>query len=75
MIYALTYRNVLAKRGFIFRDIHKIQGMSSSNSGYSIQKIFGGKIHSRTPTFGAEVHKSSIRVKRLHNKNEISELN
>ena len=30
--------------------------------------------YSRTRTFGAEVHKSNIRVKRWHNKYEISEL-
>ena len=72
--YALAQRNVFAKRGFIFRDIHKIQGRSSSNSGYTIQKIFGWKIYSRTRTFGAEVHKSNIRVKRWHNMYEISEL-
>ena len=31
-------------------------------------------ILARTRTFGAEVHKSSIRVKRRHNKYENSEL-
>ena len=62
--YAPTWRNVFALRGFIFRDIHKKQGRSSSNSGYRIQKICGWKIYSRTRTFGAEVHKSNIRVKR-----------
>ena len=36
--YALTQLNVFALRGFIFRDIHKKQGRSSSNSGYKIQK-------------------------------------
>ena len=40
---------------------------SSSNLGYKIQKICGWKIYSRTPTFGAEVHKSNVRVKRWHN--------
>ena len=35
---------------------------------------FGWKIYSRTRTFGAEVHKSNSRVKRWHNKYEISEL-
>ena len=35
--YALTQLNVFALRGFIFRDIHKKQGRSSSNSGYKIQ--------------------------------------
>ena len=72
--YALTQLNVFALRGFIFRDIHKKQGRSSSNSGYEIQKICGWKIHSRTRTFNAEVHKSNIRVKRWHNKYEKSEL-
>ena len=72
--YALTQLNVFALRGFIFRDIHKKQGRSSSNSGYEIQKICGWKIYSRTRTFGAEVHKSNIRVKRWHTKYESSEL-
>ena len=72
--YALTQLNVFALRGFIFRDIHKKQGRSSSNSGYKIQKMCGWKIYSRTRTFGAEVHKSDVRVKRWHNKYENSEL-
>ena len=38
--YALTQLNVFALRGFIFRDIHKKQGRSSSNSGYKIQKLY-----------------------------------
>ena len=66
--YALAQLNVFALRGFIFRDIHKKQGRSSSSSGYEIQKICGWKIYSRTRTFGAEVHKSNIQVKRWHNK-------
>ena len=52
----------------------KKQGRSSSNSGYEIEKICDWKIYSRTGTFGAEVHKSNIRVKRWHNKYENSEL-
>ena len=72
--YALTQLNVFALRGFIFRDIHKKQGRSSSNSGYEIQKMCGWKIYSHTRTFGAEVIKSNIRVKRWHNKYENSEL-
>ena len=36
--YAFTWRNVFALRGFIFRDIHKKQRRSSSNSGYKIRK-------------------------------------
>ena len=72
--YALTQLNVFALRGFIFRDIHKKQGRHSSNSGYEIQKICDRKIYSRTRTFGAEVHKSNIRVKRSHKKYENSEL-
>ena len=35
---ALTQMNVFALRRFIFRDIHKKQGRSLSNSGYEIQK-------------------------------------
>ena len=71
--YALTQLNVFALRGFIFRDIHKKQGRSSSNSGYEIQKICGWKIYSRTRTFGAKVRKSNIWVKRWHKKYENSE--
>ena len=70
--YALTQLNVFALRRLIFRDIHKKQGRSSSDSGYEIQKMCGWKIYSRT--FGAEVHKSNIRIKRWHNKYENSEL-
>ena len=58
----------------MFYDIHKIQGRSSSNSRYKIQKICGWKIYLRMRTLGAEVHKSDIRVKRWHNKYENSEL-
>ena len=72
--YALIPLTFFALRGFIFRDIHKIRGRSSSNSRYKIQKICGWKIYSRTGTFGAGVHKSNIRVKRWHNKYENSEL-
>ena len=36
--YALTQLNVFALKRFIFRDIHKKQGRSSSNPGYEIQK-------------------------------------
>ena len=57
--------------GFFFHDIHKKQGRSLSKSGYKIQKICGGKMYSRTRTFGAEVHKSNIRVTRWHNKYKI----
>ena len=35
------------------------------------KKICGGKIYSRTRTFGAKVHKWNIRVKRWQNKYEI----
>ena len=64
--YALTQLNVFALRGFIFCDIHKRQGRSLSNSGYEIQKIFGWKIYLCARTFGEEVHKSNIQVKRWH---------
>ena len=40
----------------------------------NLQKICGWKIYSRTRTFGVEVHRSNIRVKRWHNKYENSEL-
>ena len=69
--YALTLLSVFSLRGFIFHDIHRKQGRSSSNSGYKIQKIYGGKICSPTRTFGAKVHRSNIRVKRWQNKYEI----
>ena len=74
LAYGLTQLNVFGLRGFIFRDIHKKQGRSSSSSGYEIQKICGWKIYSRTRTFTAEVDNSNIRVKRWHNKYENSEL-
>ena len=35
-------------REFIFGDIHKKQGRSSSSSGYEIEKICGWKMYSRT---------------------------
>ena len=35
------------------------------------KKICGGKTYSRTRTFGGEVHKSNIGVKRWHNKYKI----
>ena len=54
-----------ALRTFIFRDIHKKQGRSSSNSGYRIPKICGWKMYSRTRTFDVEVHKSNSLVKKL----------
>ena len=69
-----AYSFVFALKGFIFRDIHKKQGRSSSNSGYKLQKLCGWKIYSRTRAFGADVHKSNTRVKRWHNKYENSEL-
>ena len=72
--YALTQLNVFTLSGFIFRDIHKKQGRSLSNSGYEIQKLCDWKIYSRTRTFGSEVHKTNSRVKRWHNKYESSEL-
>ena len=72
--YALTQLNVFALRGFIVRDIYKKQGRSWSSSGYEIQKICRWKIYSCTRTFGAELHKSNIRVKRWYKKYENSEL-
>ena len=73
--YAFTQLNVFALRGFIFLDIHNKQGRSSSDLHYEIQKICGWKIYSRMRTFGAELHKSNIQVKRMgHTKYENSEL-
>ena len=49
--HALTQLSVFALTGVIFRDIHKKQGWSSSNSGYEIQKICGWKIYLHTRTW------------------------
>ena len=51
--------------------ITKKLGRSSSNSGYKIQKYMWREIYSRTRTFGAELHKSKIKVKRWHDKYKI----
>ena len=72
--YAQTQLNVFALRGFIFRDIHKNKEGVPANQAMKYKKICGWKIYWRTRTFGAEVHKSNIRVKRWHNKCENSEL-
>ena len=74
--YTLTQLNVFALKGFTFRDIHKKQGRSSSNSGYEIQKkyVAGKFTRARAPLARADVHKSNIRVKRWHTKYESSEL-
>ena len=43
-------QNIFAKRGFIFLDIHKIQGRSSSNSAINYKKYLAGKYtRVRTP--------------------------
>ena len=44
------------------------------NSGYKIEKLCGLRIYSRRRTFGADVHKSNIQVKRWHNEYKNSEL-
>ena len=41
--YALSQLNLFALRGFIFRDIHKTEGRSSSNSGYEYKKYVAWK--------------------------------
>ena len=65
-------QNLTLRPWFIFHDVHKKQGRSSSKSDYKVQKkLSGGKIYSRTRIFGSKVHKSNIRVKRWHNKYEI----
>ena len=55
--------------------ITKKLGRSSSNSGNKIQKYMWREIYSRTRTrtrtFGAELHKSKIKVKRWHDKYKI----
>ena len=58
--YVLTSLNFFALRGFIFRDIHKTHGRSSSNKGYKIQKICGWKIYSRTRTLLARKNTNRI---------------
>ena len=69
--YALTQLNVFALRGFIFLDIHKKQGRRLVRAIWAIKyKKKGWKVYSRTRTFGTEVHKSNIRVKRWRNKFE-----
>ena len=71
--YALTQLNIFALRGFIFGDIDKNkEGVRAIRA--MKYKQCGWKIYSCTRTFGAEVHKSNIRVKRWHNKYENSEL-
>ena len=47
-VSALRQLSVFPLRGFILYYIHKKQGRSSSNSGYKIRKIYGGKIYSRS---------------------------
>ena len=69
--YALTQLNVFAFKGFFLSWYLQKQGRSLSKSGNKIQKICGGKMYSRMHTFGAEVHKSNIRVTRWHNKYKI----
>ena len=79
-------QNLTLRPWFIFHDVYKKQGRSSSKSDYKVQKtkfvfctlyfpaahlMCGRKIYSRTRTFGSKVHKSNIRVKRWHNKYEI----
>ena len=68
--YAVTQLKVLAFRGFFYFMIFSNQkkGRSLRKSGYTIQKICGGKMYLRTRTFKAESHKSNIRVTRWHNK-------
>ena len=56
-----------------FRDIHKKQEGVRAIRAMKYKKMCGWKIYSRTSTFGAEVHKSNIGVKRRHNKYENSE--
>ena len=58
--YAVTQLNFIAFRGLFFHNILKKQGRSLTKSGYKIQKINGGKMYSRTRTFGAKLHKSNI---------------
>ena len=56
--YAVTQLNFFAFRGFFFHIIlNTEQGRSLTKSGYKIQKINGGKMYSRTRTFGAKLNK------------------
>ena len=67
--YALMQLNA-----FSFVIFTKTKEGVRTHSGYEIQKICGWKIYSRTRTFGAEVHKSNIRVKTWYKKYKNSEL-
>ena len=48
-VYALTQLNVFALRGFIFRDIHKKQGRSSSNEMKYKKYVAGKYTRARAP--------------------------
>ena len=58
--YAVTQLTFFAFRGFFFRNILKKQGRCLTKSGHKIQKIHGGKMYSRTRTFGSKLHNSNI---------------
>ena len=72
--YDLTLLNVFALRACIFLGIDKKKQEGIRAIRAIKYKKKGWKIYLRTHTFGAEVHKSNIRVKRWHNKYENSEL-
>ena len=72
--YALTQLNVFALRGFIFLDIHQKNKEGVRAIRAIKYKKKNWKIYLRTGTFGAEVQKSNIRVKRWHSKCKKSEL-
>ena len=72
--YALKQLNIFALRGFIFHDNHKKTRKEFQQFGLQNTKIYvAGNIYSRTRTrtFGAELHKSKIKVKRWHDKYKI----
>ena len=72
--YALTWLKFFALREFMFLDIHKKTRKEFEQFGlWNTKNMWQGK-KTRTGTFGAEVHKSNIRVKRWYHQYENSEL-
>ena len=64
--HAFMQLNVFALRGFIFRDIHKKKEGVRAIRAMKYKKCVARKYtHAPVCTFGAEVHKSIIQVKRM----------
>ena len=62
--YSLTQLNVVALRGFIFRDIHKTKEGVRAIRVMKYKKYVAGKSTRARAPLAPEVHKWSIRVKR-----------